>query len=242
MRIAAYIERQQRTMSELQSLQLEERDPMAPRSAGAQARAVGSPLSVGGSNHRLNGSQQEPMPAHRFTAPLIREANQPRQQKALGNGKAPDEPSGLQKAVNTIRMVVPIVQKILPLLDGNIGTAVSNLIAPRPPAPPVPPPPPPAPKVDLAPIEHSLAELQTQHRGLREQVIEQNTSLKRVEDQLGMVREATDRNTLEQQELLEDLKAFSTKVRVVALIGLGVLAAIFALNLILYLHIQRLLP
>jgi len=36
---------------------------------------------------------------------------------------------------------------------------------------------------------------------------EQNSSLKRVEDQLEMVREATDRNTLEQQELLEDLKA-----------------------------------
>jgi uncharacterized membrane protein YiaA len=57
-----------------------------------------------------------------------------------------------------------------------------------------------------------------------------------------MVREATDRNTLEQQELLEDLKTFSNKVKVVAVIGIGLLAIGFLLNLILFLHIQRVLP
>ncbi len=71
---------------------------------------------------------------------------------------------------------------------------------------------------------------------------EQNNSLKRVEDQLEMVREATDRNTLEQQELLEDLKTFSNKVKVVAVIAIGLLAVGFVLNLILFLHIQRVLP
>ncbi len=73
-------------------------------------------------------------------------------------------------------------------------------------------------------------------------MIEQNASLKRVEDQLEMVREATDRNTLEQQELLEDLKIFSSRVKVVAVIGIGVLVIGIVLNLILFLHIQRVLP
>jgi len=73
-------------------------------------------------------------------------------------------------------------------------------------------------------------------------VIEQNTSLKRVEDQLDMVREATDRNTLEQQELLEDLKTVGSKINVIALIALGLLAISVLLNLVLYLHIQRVLP
>ena len=66
--------------------------------------------------------------------------------------------------------------------------------------------------MNLVPLEEGLTELQTQHRELRDQVVEQNSSLKRVEDQLDLVREATDRNTLEQQELLEDLKGVGNKV------------------------------
>lgn len=142
----------------------------------------------------------------------------------------------MQRAVNAFRMVLPLVQRLMPLIDGNIATAVTNLLAPRP-HPPAPPP-----KVDLAPLEDGLAGLQAQHRNLREQVTEQNNSLRRVEDQLEMVREATDRNTLEQQELLEDLKTFSNKVKVVAVIAMGLLAIGFLLNLILFLHIQRVLP
>jgi hypothetical protein len=138
--------------------------------------------------------------------------------------------------MNAFRTVMPLVQRLLPLLEGNVLTAISNVLAPRPQAPPPPP------KVDLTPFQDSLAELQTQHRGLRDQVMEQNASLKRVEDQLEMVREATDRNTLEQQELLEDLKIFSGKVKVIAVIGIGVLVIGFVLNLILFLHIQRVLP
>jgi hypothetical protein len=57
-----------------------------------------------------------------------------------------------------------------------------------------------------------------------------------------MVREATDRNTLEQQELLEDLKTVGNKVNVYALFALGLLAVSILLNVILYLHIQRVLP
>lgn len=135
-----------------------------------------------------------------------------------------------------LRAALPFVQRILPLLDGNIGTAVSNILAPHHHAPP------PQPPVNLAKIEDGLAELQTQHQELREQVMEQNSSLKRVEDQLEMVREATDRNTLEQQELMEDLKVVGGKVNLFAVIALGLLAISVIVNIILYLHIQRVLP
>jgi hypothetical protein len=156
--------------------------------------------------------------------------------RSLPGSTNDDEPSTAQRAVNLFRTVMPFVQRLLPLLEGNVLTAVSNVLTPRPQAPP------PAPKVDLAPLESSMAALATEHRELREQVVEQNASLKRVEDQLEMVREATDRNTLEQQELLEDLKTFSNKVKVVAVVGIGVLAIGIVLNLILFLHIQRVLP
>jgi hypothetical protein len=138
--------------------------------------------------------------------------------------------------VSALRAALPFVQKILPLLDGNFGTAVSNILTPHPHAPP------PAPPVNLVPIEDGLAELQNQHRDLRNQVVEQNTSLKRVEDQLELVREATDRNTLEQQELLEDLKVVGNKVNWFALVALALLLISVLLNVILYLHIQRVLP
>ena len=65
--------------------------------------------------------------------------------------------------MNALRVVLPIVQRILPLLDGNIATAVSNILTPHP-APPSSPSQP-------APIEDRLAELQTQHRDLRDQVV-----------------------------------------------------------------------
>jgi uncharacterized protein YPO0396 len=143
---------------------------------------------------------------------------------------------GSQWALSALKQAVPFMQRLLPLIDGNIATAVANLLAPHPHNSAA------APRVDLAPIEHGLADLQTQQSDLRSQVQEQNTSLKRVEDQLEMVREATDRNTLEQQELIEDLRAVGNKVNMFALLALGLLIVSLLLNLFLFLHIQRVLP
>jgi chromosome segregation ATPase len=96
--------------------------------------------------------------------------------------------------------------------------------------------------VDLTPLHNQLAEFQLQHNDLRTTVQEQTTTLKRVEDQLEMVREATDRNTLEQQELMEDLKAMGTRVSRIAL-GVSVLLLVsIGINLWLYLYIRRVLP
>lgn len=190
-------------------------------------RAVGAPLPVGSGiqpslpldSQRVYGA---PPPGRALPDPF---ANLPL-----------EIPSGIQRAVSALRAALPFVQRILPLLDGNIGTAVSNILTSHHHTPPPPPP------VNLAPIENGLADLQTQHRELRNQVVEQNSSLKRVEDQLEMVREATDRNTLEQQELLEDLKGVGNKVNGFALLALGLLAVSVIINIVLYLHILRVLP
>jgi t-SNARE complex subunit (syntaxin) len=148
-------------------------------------------------------------------------------------GQSSQPMNGFQRAVGALRLAMPFVQRILPLLDGNVATTVSNILGPH----AVQPTP-----VNLAPLEDGLAELQTGHRELRDQVMEQNSSLKRVEDQLEMVREATDRNTLEQQELLEDLKTVSNKVNTFAFVALVLLAVSVVLNIVLYLHIRRVLP
>jgi hypothetical protein len=209
-------------MNEPESIDSFDRDPFSPRSA-PQPRIIGSPLPVGSARHTISS----PAPGNRLAAPPPG--------RALPGSTNGDGPSGAQRAMNAFRTVMPLVQRLLPLLEGNVLTAISNVLTPRPQAPPPP-------TVNLTPFQEGLAELQTQHRGLRDQVMEQNASLKRVEDQLEMVREATDRNTLEQQELLEDLKIFSGKVKVIAAIGIGVLVIGVVLNLILFLHIQRVLP
>ena len=190
-------------------------------------RVVGSPLPMGG-----GGGGADEGDAQGFRQP-------PQLGRALATssvGASAQQASSVDRAMGILQsMALPFMQRILPLLDGSINTAISNFLAPHPQAPPQPP-------VNLEPFENGLNELGMQHRDLRNQVIEQNSSLKRVEDQLEMVREATDRNTLEQQELLEDLKTVGNKVNAFALFALGLLAVSIFLNVVLYLHIRRVLP
>lgn len=192
-----------------------------------QPRAVGSPLPTGrpaaqaSSVEGLSGRPGVPPPGRSLSVSAQADAEQS---------------SGMQWALGVMKQAVPFVQKLLPLLDGQVATAVANLIATRPHTPP------PAPRVDLQPLENGLSDLQLQQRGLREQLTDQNTALKRVEDHLEMVREATDRNTLEQQELIEDLKTMGNRVNLLALLFLALLLISVLLNIFLFLHIQRVLP
>jgi hypothetical protein len=215
-------------MNDAEGFGFNDPDRLEPNAGPPHPRAVGSPLPIGDTGRTpLSPGQDDPQ---RFIpVPPGR---------ALANSPASgaEQPSSLQRAVNALRLTLPFIQRLLPLLDGNIATTVSNILNPHPHSSPPPPP------VDLEPIEDGLAELQAQHRDLRNHVLEQHSSLKRVEDQLEMVREATDRNTLEQQELVEDLKTVGSKVNVFALVALALLAVSIVLNVILYLHIQRVLP
>lgn len=142
---------------------------------------------------------------------------------------------GFQRVAQALRAAVPLVQKLLPLLDGNLATTVSALLVPTQAHPSAPP----AAPVDLEPVERGLTELRTSNRELRTQVAEQGTTLKRVEDQLERVREATDRNTLEQQELVEDVRAVGTRVSRFIVVGVILLAISVGLNIYLLLQIQH---
>ncbi len=195
------------------------------------SRPSGAPLPVGSSlkqGHSLAGPGDV-----RSTRPSV-----PPPGRALGTAPQAEEDHSpaMQWAVSAMKQAVPFLQRLLPLIDGNIATAFGNVLATRPHAPA------PSPRVDLQPIEAGLTELQGQQRELRNQVVEHNASLKRVEDHLEMVREATDRNTLEQQELIEDLKAIGNKVNLFAALLLVLLVISVLLNLFLFLHIQRVLP
>ena len=208
-------------MNDSLGLGLQDFDRQPDNPGELHKRAVGSPLPVGGGGSAPLAGERQEAAAH---------SSAPAAERALTTAPEAVESShamsGFQRAVGALRMAMPIVQRILPLLDGNLESTVANIMGPA----------------NLANIEDGLAEVQAGHRDLRDQVIEQNSSLKRVEDQLEMVREATDRNTLEQQELLEDLKTVSNKVNTFAFVALVLLAVSVVLNIVLYLHIRRVLP
>ena len=138
------------------------------------------------------------------------------------------------RAMGILKSAAPFVAKLLPLLDSNFGAAIGNMLVPRHPAPQV--------TVDLAPLTNQVSELQAQQTELRGALQDQTTGLKRVEGQLDMVREATDRNTLEQQELMQDLKSVARKVNTFALGVSILLVASVVINVLLYLYVKRVLP
>ena len=190
-------------------------------------RAGGSPLPAGPAGRPLSDSQS------------FRGVTPPPPGRALAQTPAPsssEDHPGLQRAIGMLKQAFPFVQRLLPLIDGNIATAVASLMS-TPANNPGP-----APKVDLAPVQSQLAHIQVQHEELRAQFGDQTAQMKRVEDQLEMVREATDRNTLEQQELIEDLKAVGVKVNLFALILCVLLLVSIGMNLVLFLHIKQVLP
>lgn len=196
-------------------------DPLPGEGHEPPSRVLGSPLPMGSGPSALHDA-----PAHRAAAPP-------------GRGLTPTSPedaSSAQRAMAILKQAVPFVQKLLPLIDGNFGSAISNLLSPRTHPAGLPP------QVDLTPVTSQISDLQMQHNELRSTVQEQTTGLKRVEDQLEMVREATDRNTLEQQELIEDLKNMGNKVNMFAVTLSALLLLSLVLNVILYLHIKRVLP
>jgi hypothetical protein len=181
----------------------------------------------------------DPAPAPAPAAPASH-AVAPSANPATPSGANPEaSKSGLQRAIDAVRSAIPVVQKLLPLLDGNFATAISALVAPQ--AFHHPPPAPPVVHVDLEPVERGLAEVRNSHRELRTQVQEQSTSLKRVEDQLERVREATDRNTLEQQELVEDLRSVGSRLSLFAILGLVLLAVSLVLNIYFLVQLQHIL-
>lgn len=147
-----------------------------------------------------------------------------------------DDPTAMQRTLRVLSSALPLLQRLLPLLDGNVLGAVLNMLTPHAHGAPAQKP------ADLGPLTGGLAELKNQHRELRVQMQEQGESLKRMADHVQTVREALDRNTLEQQDLIEELKTAGKKMNLVALAAFALLAGSIAVNVYLYIQIHRLLP
>lgn len=233
----------------------DDREPIGSSATPLAPRPIGSPLPKGNRNRRSQPLPQSQPDPTRFAQAPPSAPTLPPAQPAFAPEPGAASSNNLQRAVSVFRMAMPFVQRLLPLLDGHIATAVSSVLSPPPSSAPTPAPAP-APAaaplqqpvrmqtqtLDLAPVHDGIKRLYAEQRELRNQIAENNTSLHKVEDSLEMVREATDRNTLEQQEFLEDLKSIGTKVNIVTLVLISLLLVSMLLNLVLYLHMQRVLP
>jgi len=164
----------------------------------------------------------------------------------------------IERAASAVRLALPLIQRLMPLLDGNIATVASSFI--RPPQSLAPHSPP----VNLTEIEAGLVELQANTRkvcdevrnrfGAQQALIgEQAESLRSVEARLEQVGAAVERlataqlkAAVAQQELMDEVRAVklhmdsalgaARRARLLAFVTLGLLALSVALNLLAVIH------
>jgi len=148
--------------------------------------------------------------------------------RALGRPRSPETKperhSGFQRTTAAIRTMVPLLQKLLPLLDGNVASVVANLLVPRMLAP----------TVDMHPIEARLASLREELAAIHGKHAEQGASLKRIEDQLESVKDALESAALEQKETMQQVGRVQKRVLVFSLVGLSLLVISVALDVVLF--------
>ena len=144
---------------------------------------------------------------------------------------SPQPATGFQRAMGMLQRALPLVQQVLPMLSGSPSSPPNRLALPDPSSS----------RVDLGPIEEGLARLHSDYRALRDQVAELDTTLKRFEDELGIVHDATEQNSQAREEIQDELKAVRRKVSIVTWVFLVLLTASPTANGALFFVFRRFL-
>lgn len=104
----------------------------------------------------------------------------------------PQKATKFERAMGVARTVLPLLGKMLPLLEGNVVSAASNLLSNHT-----------RQEVNLRPLEEAIARLQADHRALTFHTSEQKRALHSLEDEFNELKEAVQRNAADQAELIE---------------------------------------
>jgi hypothetical protein len=139
-----------------------------------------------------------------------------------------EQPS-LWRSLLQLRVLLPYLGKIIPALEGNMTTALAHVAAP--------------PRQDLTEITRSFADvnkgfldLQTANVEIRNNVKDQSIQLRRIDDQLLRLRESTERNTMEHQELVEDLRSASKLVRTLSTVMIVLMIGVAGMVVFMLTH------
>ncbi len=139
--------------------------------------------------------------------------------------------AGTGRKLEVVRSALVMAQKLLPLLEGNVMGTVSNLLTPSISGN--------VSRKELAAIQETLKDLEGSSLVLDGKLGEQGRVVQRLVDRLDLLKEAVDRNTLEQQELTSDARALRKKVAVMAWIGMFLLVAAVVLDVVVVLRVFR---
>jgi hypothetical protein len=178
----------------------------------------------------MNGAEEPgvieaPGTAHRTSAP-----RQPSAALASAANTG-DRASGFQRVRTVLNAALPLVERLLPLLDGNFASAALNLVAPR--------NGPPTPHVDLGPIERALAELQIRQQKLSAQIAAQSLPLDQLREQLvpelqrqiAELKSATVQAARNQEKMLAALDKIHKRFNRLAVTAILLLAVVLLANL-----------
>ncbi|HZB88846.1 MAG TPA: hypothetical protein VE291_09335 [Terracidiphilus sp.] len=182
-----------------------------------------SPAEAVVDRERVRLFESGPQPL-RATTPL-RTVGRPAQPIARPETGQP--PRRFGRTLHALKTMLPLAQKALPLLEGNVAAALANLLIPGPVQR----------HVNLEPVERALTVVHAEHQELRGQLGAQGTALKRIGDQLADVKEATERHASVQREVTEDLEGLRRRVGRIAWIGFALLAVSIGLNVALFLRV-----
>lgn len=175
-------------------------------------------------------------PAEIMAAPAAPAERQPIVRKPIikstQQAPRPKGPSGFQRLASMARTVIPIAEKLLPLLDGNVATAAANVFVQRPTPKPI----------DLAPLEQSIDKLKSGHTELRGELAEQSVHLGKVASQVHALEETTHRLQSERDDLQEDVVTLRKRITVVSSISFTLIGLLVLADAYFILHTLRILP
>jgi hypothetical protein len=137
--------------------------------------------------------------------------------------------SGFQRTTSAIRTLLPLVQKVLPLLDGNFASVALNLLAPRLQQPPV----------DIHPIEVGLAKLRADLSELRDKNVKHDAALKRIGQDIESVKDALERTSFEQKQMAREVSRLGTRITAFSVVVVLLLIASLAVDVVLLLRVQQ---
>ncbi|WP_324831591.1 hypothetical protein [Alloacidobacterium sp.] len=86
-------------------------------------------------------------------------------------------------------------------------------------------------------LQEGLAEIQSSHRDLHHQVLDQSVELQRVQDQITLLRETMERSAVEQTGLADKVRSLNHLIRIVGT-AIAVLLVIL-ITLVIYLLVSR---
>jgi hypothetical protein len=145
------------------------------------------------------------MDQHEYSNETPESENTHQQEFALEESR--NQAPSIWRSLMQLRLLLPYIGKLLPILEGNFSSALAptNTAVAKP---------------DFSEFHNSIEQvnrgfldLAAGNRDIRTHVQEQSVQLKRIDDQLIRLRESTERNTMEHQELVEDLRSASKLVR-----------------------------